>query len=201
LIKAASFTIAEATINASLALDPAASDILKPLNQRVLHIALESPQENIFILFAAGQVILLGQYEGDADLCLSGSLSQFVTLAQNSNEPNALSTSGVRASGKILMLGELQSAIAKLDLDIAQIIAKFAGDNIAEIASLKANSLKQRATRFFSHLQRSTTEYLNHESALQPSPYEQQLFSQQVQQFKQDVERLEAKLNLLEQKQ
>jgi len=201
LIKAASLTIAEATINASLALDPAAADILRPLNQRILHIKLESPQENIFILFDSGQVILLGQYEGEADLCLQGTIGQFITMAQHSNAANALSLSGISAQGKITLLSELQAAITKLDLDLAQIVTKCAGENIAELASIKANSLKQKASRFFTQLQRSTTEYLNHESPLQPSPYEQQQFSQQVQQFKQDVERLEAKLNLLEQKQ
>ncbi len=194
----AAFASAEKMINAALAYDPATRIALSKLAPQVLAIKLTTPEMCIYVAPAVDGIKLLGHYEGDITTQVQGSAPALITLLKS--ERVNLKDSGVQVIGSTTFLAELQQILKKIDIDWEEMLSQIFGDIIghqgAELIRSKMNWAKDRA----SNITRLTSEFVTEELQTLPSKAEVAFFNQQVDEIRLGVDRVEARINQLLQK-
>jgi ubiquinone biosynthesis protein UbiJ len=145
-------------------------------------------------------VVLATDSESDADVILTGSL---LTLARLAGAPGeAAQASAVRA-GALDVSGDAYTAQAFQELlgfakpDIEEELSSIIGDAAAHRAGEIARGVRNWAKGARRTMGSNIREYLQEESGDVPSRYEVERFAQQVDSLRDDIARLEARLNRL----
>lgn len=186
---------AEASINRALRYDPATRQRLAKLDGQVLALRLSHPSMGFYIAPEAEQLRLLNHWEGPVATEIQGSLSALVkvALSRNSN----LQGSGVEVTGSTGMLLELRQILQGLDLDWEELLSELLGDVAGHQGAEMLRSAKRWLAGRSQSSQRLISEFVTEELKLLPSRNELEDFYRNVDQLRLDVDRAEARLQLL----
>lgn len=187
----------EAAINKTLNYDPGSRKRLEGLGERTLRIRCTAPRVQIYIVVQYGEIKLQQHTESKVDTELTGSLPALTALGIKGG--HSLADSGVTVIGSTGLLIELQAIASDLDIDweepISQLLGDLAGPKIASVLrtgfrwlGAQAQGLSQRSGEFFSEELGST-----------PSASELERYYRDIDQLRDDSERLDAKFRRLEQ--
>ena len=128
------------------------------------------------------------------DVQISGSLISFAKLLRN-NSSDALRDGTISINGDVAVAQKFQKLFAMIKPDIEEELSHFVGDimanNIVKV-SKKTGDWLHNTTDI---LQENIKEYLQEEIKLMPSKYEFNIFSKEVSKIRDDIERLEKKIN------
>ena len=199
-LKASLLMALESAVNNSLAYDPATQKSLIELDGKVLHLACTVPAQSVYVLFVGNHVELWSLFESSADATLSGTPSEFLALWRTSNKITALTDSGVTLTGDSTLLQQLQKISASLDIDWEALLAEHTGDVIAHQLGRFARGANSwfRGTR--REAERLMSEFLQFESNTVPSRHEVQVFCREVDDVQLRMDRLQAGVDLLNQR-
>ena len=187
---------AEKFINAALLVDDISRARLGELNDKVIVIHETSFNMSIAVSIVSSTVQLLNQYDGEADVKLSGDYPSLIALLKSSD---ALYGSSIRIEGELGVAETLRSIVGQLDIDMESLVAPIAGGPVARQASRlfeAATSWFERTTQNAEH---NTKDYLQEEVNLLVPPALATEFTEQVTQLREAVDRAEARLRRLEQ--
>ena len=106
---------------------------LKALDQQVLLINCALPPIQIAIEPHKDGISLHKDWQDEAAITLSGSLVALVNLAINSSDTSSFADSGVKVSGNLETLRQLNDLLGALDIDWEAAIADLLGDVPAHI--------------------------------------------------------------------
>lgn len=191
----------EHAINTVIGLDPAAGKRLGQLHGRVIAIALKGVGlELLFVPGPKGQLQLLGSIEGEPDCRLSGSPLDLMRSGDKRNGPKQLFAGRVTIEGDIELAQRFGDILGGLDIDWEEQLAKLTGDIFAhEVGTLarKATHWGRRSGTMFGL---NLAEYLTEEVRLVPQRDELNRFLNDVDQLRDDLARLDARLQRLEPK-
>lgn len=188
----AALASAEKMLNAALRYDPATRIGLARLEGKILAVQIAAPAINVFVMPMDDELRLMGNWDGDVDTRISGSLIALAQLSQT--EIHNLKNSGVTVVGDLSLLADFQRLVKNLDIDWEEMLSQFTGDIIghqtAQLIRAKFGWVKTRAKS----AQRMTSEFLTEELKTVPGKPELNDFYRQVDDLRLAVDRAAARV-------
>ena len=196
----------EASINGVLALDPVTLQNMARFQGKVVAIELLSapslPLLTLYILPGASGIEMLSQYAGEADTTLSGTPFAMakMSLAARMGGPDA---SEVMFAGEVVISGDIElgqrfkRVLDKMDIDWEEHVSHITGDIVAHKLGNVFRFASQWLNQSSETLGEDAAEYLQMESESLPEKVEVDEFVVQVDITRDDVERLQARIQRL----
>ncbi len=189
----------ERSLNALLALDPVASGRLASLHGRIVCIRLTGIDLCINVVPGHdGRVQLLGSVEGEADATLSGSPFDLIRASDQEQGHAQLFAGNVQIDGDTGVAVRFSEALAGLDIDWEEHLSHLTGDVVAHEVGRGVRAAQREGERLGRSTRENLSEYLTEEAQLLPHRYEVEDFLADVDELRDDVDRLAARIALLE---
>lgn len=191
----AALASAEKMLNAALRYDPATRIGLAQLEGKILAVQITAPAITIFVMPMDDELRLMGNWNGNVDTRITGSLLALAQLSQT--EIHNLKDSGVTVMGDLSLLADLQRLVKNLDIDWEEMLSQFTGDIVghqaAQLIRAKFGWAKDRAK----DAQRLTGEFLTEELKILPGKPELEDFYRQVDDLRLAVDRAAARVETI----
>lgn len=187
----------EKVLHHFLKLDPETKTRLAALDKKVILLQLEPITMRIYWLFTPDSIFLVNKYEGPIDVTLKGSALDFLRFSANMNDKQAIFTGSITTTGNIDTAQNFKELFANLEIDWEEQLSHVTGDVVAHQIGNVFRSIKNWAQQSSSSLQRDITEYVQEEARWLPPREELQHFFVDVDNLRDDVERLELRIERL----
>ena len=200
LFSATLLTLAEAAVNPLLCRNPDITRRLTRLNGKVIAIELTDANLQLSVQpHPAGLQLDLIQRD-DADVTLSGTCGNFLTLLTSKDQSTAMFGKSIQISGDSALATRLTNILKDAALDWEGILASIIGDlpagQLAAFIRYKASFYLQAGHSLKLNLE----EYLKEEIHLLPTGPEIENFLNQVDNVRQNTDRAEARITQLKTK-
>ncbi len=197
LIKPIFAGILEKALNQFLQMDQDIAFLLQPLAGKVVAIHIQPLAETLFLCPNNDNIQILEQYSGEPDTTLTGSISSLAMMGLSETPLQSFFSGAVAIEGDIETGEQFQALFKQLDIDPEETLSHFTGDIIAhKTANLVRSNLnwkKQALENFKLNL----TEFLQEETRDLPSKPEVDLYLDQVDDIRSDLDRLQARIEQL----
>lgn len=185
----------EAALNKYLSLDEDVTLFLQPLAGKVIAITIQPFDETIYLCPTPHSIQIIDCYEGTLDTTLSGSLPAFGLMGLSSTPARSFFSGEVTITGDLSIGHQLQKLFDQLDIDLEEQLSHVTGDVIAHKIGYFFRSANEWNKESFNSLQLNIKEFLQDETQDLPPAPEIDILNEQVDQIKEDLERLEARIN------
>lgn len=187
----------EAALNRYLALDPEGARGLAPLYGRIIGIEIQGLGTQVTLVPGPDRVQVFGVYDATPDCLIRGAPLALLRMMTAEQKDAEISKGAVEIEGDSTIAHDLSKALAGLDVDWEEQLARLVGDPIAHPVGQGVRGLAQWGRRSAEVLSADLKEYLEEEARLLPTRYEVSDFLAQVDALRDDVERLEARVERL----
>ncbi len=189
-------TTLERGINRMLALDTHSAERLAPLNERQLGLRLTDPELALRVTFHVEGITLSPDdtIMEDCDVVLETTLAGLTGLALSRGQRSR----DVAFRGDIGTIQEVRTLFAELDIDWQQQLARLMGETSAERVSAGMKAGQEWGQRSMETLMRNAAELATEERQWLPTRAEVRHFLADVDAMREDVDRIEARLQRLE---
>ncbi len=186
-------------INRLLDLDPYTARRLAGFHGRVIAVHVTSLELTLyFVPGHDGHLQILGRIDGEPDCTLSGSALDLMRSGDSEQGAAGLFAGRVTLSGDTELAHRFGEALAGLDIDWEEQLARLVGDVAAHEIGRSVRRGADWARQSGRLLSGDLAEYLTEESRLLPTRYEVEMFLQDVDRLRDDAERLSARLTRLQ---
>lgn len=187
-------------LNRLLALDPETRALLSVYAGSTIAIELQNTRETIRVRIIPEGIAIGGDAGTRADVTVRGTPGQLFAylMAMRRDEPAGSGLIGI--TGNIALAQKLAGILRQLDPDWEDLLAGRIGDGMARYTGNIFRKSLQFAAHVRDTLQTDTGEYLRHESGLVPDRTEVERFIGEVDALRDDVERLRARIDRLQQR-
>lgn len=180
-----------------LALDVSHRRWLSPLAGKVIAIELLPIGHRIILSFTLDKVLVLPEGGRQADLVLRGSPLAFARLVSSSSPRRALFAGEVEVKGDMEVARRLQTLLRRLDLDWQGRLADWFGERVGRSLADSLQAAVDWPRQAAKTVAWNLAEFLQEETHLVPAPLEAEDLYRQISTLRDDVERLEARLQRL----
>ena len=187
----------ESALNRYISLDPSARAQFAPLYGRVIALELVGPGLRFYLLPAPDGIKVLERFEGEADCLLRGSPFALARMGDRRASTEQLFSGEVGISGDTETAHQFGKALGTIEIDWEEQLAKLTGDIVAHKIGNLVRATADWGGRTGNTLALDTEEYLKEELQLLPGRSEIQHYLDEVDRLRDDVERLQARLALL----
>lgn len=188
--------ILQTSINRYLALDPESEKRMHVLSEKIIKIVL--PHQTIALQFSEGKIVVLSAIPPLFDLVLTGTPFSFLRFALTKDQQ--IFKEDILVEGNLELAQEITDLFEQLDIDWEEIAARYVGDVPAyQLGKLK-NKISHWNKNFREVITKNLAEYLHEEAELAPSKEALQDFFNDIDLLRMDVDRLEARFKLLQEK-
>lgn len=198
--RALPFGLLERIIGQALDLDPEARDALAGFSGKVVDVETAGAGA-VRLRIDGGRVRVEPRDEScAADITIRGapfSLLRFAIAGDRDREALLLG-GGVSLRGDVVLAARLQRIVARMDLDIEEAFAQRIGDAPAHALFRGLRGLGGWTRDAGAALLADASEYLRYETAMTPRREEAERFAHEVDDLRDGVERLEARIQRLE---
>lgn len=189
----------ERAINALINLDPEVGEKLAALHGKVIGIVLSGTPITVYVVpDHDGRLQLLTQLEGEPDAMLEGSPFDLLRASDAQRGVDQLFAGRVSISGDTGVAQRFSRALAELDVDWEEQLAQLLGDIPAHEIGRAAQALRKESERLGESGRETLSDFLTEESRLLPHRFEVEDFLDDVDATRDDLERLAARVALLE---
>jgi len=189
------FSIAESTINHYLGFDPEKAEEFKALEGKCIEVILTAPKITAYCLPMAGEIQIDSDYKLAPDVTITTSLGGLIKLSQSDNPTKAIKSGDVDIAGDMRVAQKFSDILSGIDFDWEQRLSQYSGNLVAN----RLGGLVRGGRAWFkqtrTNLRMDTAEYLTEEADILPTKIEIAQFSTDVEDLRDAVERLEAKIN------
>lgn len=190
----------ETLLNQLIGMDPEAQRRLAAWHGKVIAIALRGTGLTLyFIPDQQGRLQLLSRYEGEPDALIEGSPIDLMRASDKQQGTAQLFAGHVRIQGDTELAHRFSEILGELDIDWEEQLSHYVGDVAAHELARLARGAREAGVRIGDTLGRNLSDYLTEEARLIPHPYELEEWIRGVEKTRDDVERLAARVALLEQ--
>jgi len=182
----------ETALNQYLSLDEDSGLFLQPLSGKVIAITLLPFNETIYLCPTANSIQIIDQYT-DADTTLKGSVPAFGFMGLSSTPARSFFSGEVSIEGDLNLGRQFQQLFNQLDIDLEEQLSHYTGDVIAHKVGNLFRGLHDWQQESTQTLKLNITEFLQDESQDVPPAPEINIFTQKVDDLKEDYDRLEAR--------
>lgn len=187
----------ESLLNRNIAASSVARSLCRRLDTKVLALHVEGLPLSIYFQSQGERMTLSTQHEGVPSATLSGTALSFMRLAGPKPEA-ALSTGAVHIHGDAEVAQTFSELLKHARPDLEEELSRLIGDVAAHQLGNVARSAVGFARRAADTLAQNIAEYLQEEGRDLPTRTEADEFIAGVDTLRDDVDRAEARLNLLE---
>ncbi len=192
-------TTLETLLNQALRLDPPSLHALSKLSGKIIRIELSGIGLN-FTLFVDNQgVIVLSDYNGEMDARICGAPFTLLRLLLQ-RETTLSNNPDVTVNGEMGTAQQWLLMLKRLDIDWEEQVARWLGDVPAHKLGTQFRQCQDYASERLNTLQLNLSEYLQEEVRQMPNSAEIETFLNAVDTLRDDVERLEQRVQRLTQK-
>jgi ubiquinone biosynthesis protein UbiJ len=186
--------VIEQALNHYLALDPEGAAAFTPLEGRIIAIELKDFGTRITIIPSAGQLQLFGGYDAEPDCLIRGTPLALARMGMAERKETQIIKGEVEISGDTTLAQAFSRALAGLDVDWEEQLARIIGDPFAHQVGNQVRAAAQWGRKASASLTADLQEYLQEEARLLPTRYEIDAFLAQVDTLRDDIERAEARI-------
>jgi ubiquinone biosynthesis protein UbiJ len=191
----------DAMINRYLLLDPEIARKISAFEGRVIAIELEGINKNLYLFpqnELEGDCIKVSDcYDAEPDTVLKGTPAALFKMGIASDVAPMMLKGEVEISGDIRLGREFKKLLADMDIDWEEILASLVGDVTAQQLTQLAKRFSHWASGAKQSITADISEYLQEESRDVVAGPELEMFYSDVDELRNDVERLQARLDLL----
>lgn len=182
----------EAAANKAIEADPDIIPKIIKLDKKVVSLHIQGIDLNCFVVINNSQLIFLDSYAGYADVTISAPPFALASMAL-SGKPHQ----GVHFTGDTHTAQRFQGLLQSLDIDFEEILSGSIGDIAARQVGLLSKQVSSWLSRSGESLNIATRDYLQEEAAYIPTKIETTNFSNDVDNLRMDIDRLEARVNAI----
>jgi ubiquinone biosynthesis accessory factor UbiJ len=197
LLQSALLLPVELLLQRLLALDPACTRRLAPLEGRTLALHCSQPQTSLYLSVANGTLRLGALHAGACAASLHGSAAAMLKLLLRRESVTSLHKAGLELRGDTGFVQELQALLLALDPDWEYQLSRVLGDLPARALGNTARQTSSWLANSSSRLKEDTVEFLHEESRLLPAAEELTNHYKAISDFRLRLDRLQARLALL----
>ncbi|MBE9559326.1 MAG: SCP2 sterol-binding domain-containing protein [Proteobacteria bacterium] len=187
--------IIETVINRYLALDPELLDKLAQFKGKVIKLEMTGINKSLYMLPSDRGMQVLTEYEGSADTVLRGTPVSLFKMGLVSNVANLLLKGEIEISGDTRLGHQFKNVFSQMDIDWSEPLADIVGDGLAYQMQQSANKFGRWGKTTARSVSTSISEYLQEESRDVVTDTELNIFNEAVDQLRDDVDRLQARIN------
>ncbi len=189
----------EAVLDELLEQDPEARARLAQWHGRVIAVALRGTGLTLyFVPDASGRLQLLGRYEGEPDATIEGSPIDLMRASDKREGLAQLFAGHVRLRGDTELAHRFSEVLGGLHIDWEEQLSRYVGDVAAHELARLAREAGEEGRRLGDLFARNLSEYLTEEARLLPHPFEIEAWIRAVEDTRDDVERLGARIDWLQ---
>lgn len=189
----------ESVLNRNIAASSAARALCRRLDAKVMALHIEGMPLSIYFKANGEQMSLDTKHEGEANATLSGTPLSLLRMAGPAPE-TALRTGSVHIHGDAEIAQTFSELLKRARPDLEEELSRVIGDVAAHQVGNVARSALGFARRAADTFAQNVSEYLQEEGRDAPSRTESDEFISGVDRLRDDVDRFEARLSLLERK-
>lgn len=183
-------------VNRQIGATTPARELCGELDGRVFALRLSNTALTMTIRIETDSIAILGGYADDPDVVISGSLFSLARLGGPTGE-EAIRDGSVSLTGDVEDAAKLQRLLRYGRPDVEEELSVLVGDVAAHELGEIARGIGRWGRRAGEVLQQNISEYLQEESRSVPSRLEADEFADRVNALRDDVARLEARLQRL----
>lgn len=195
----AATAVFEDVTNRFLRLDPDTLVRLGDIQNKVICVRINSAnsdrQPELYFLPSEGGLQMRSQYDGTADVTISGNPPAFLRMALGQRAKGAFASGEMQISGDLELGQRFQRVIKKLDIDWEEITSHYVGDTVARKIGNLVRGVRTWRRQAHDTLRLDTAEYLQEEALLLPRKEHVDEFMSEVDQLRADVDRLEKRIH------
>lgn len=189
----------EQLLNRLVVLDPEAVRRFSAWHGRVIAIALRGTGITLyFVPEQQGRLQLLGSYEGEPDCVIEGSPLDLMRASDKDQGVAQLFAGHVTIHGDTELAHRFSEVLGNLDIDWEELLSRYVGDIAAHELARITRETQELGGKTLDRAQRNLSEYLTEEARLLPHPYEVEEWIREVETLRDDVERLAARIRLMD---
>lgn len=187
--------IIETVINRYLALDPELLDKLAQFDGKVIKLEMTGINKSFYMLPSERGMQVLTEFEGTADTVLRGTPVSLFKMGLVSNVANLLLKGEIEISGDTRLGHQFKNVFSQMDIDWSEPLADLVGDGLAYQIQQSENKFGRWGKTTAKSVSTSVSEYLQEESRDVVTDTELNIFNEAVDQLRDDVDRLQARIN------
>ena len=185
----------EKIANAALKHDPNALTKLATIENQVIQVQCTDWRIIFHIIPTKSGLLFEKKPPTEPNTVIKSTLPNFLKLLSKGAETSSLFHYPVDISGSTRDLEVLRDVFANLDIDWEEALSQHVGDVIAHKLCFHANKAIDVKNKTKQKLGENITEYLHYEARALPTGDELEKFYQDIATLKNDIDRLEAKIN------
>lgn len=186
-----------AVVNRQIRATTPARELCAELDGKVIAIRVKDTGLALYFCVCPDEIALFSDFDGDPDVAITGSILALARLAGSGGE-DAIRDGSLELIGD----GEVAQAFQRLlgygKPDLEEELSGVIGDVAAHRLGEVARSVGRWGEQAGATLRQNITEFLQEERRDVPSRYEVEAFTRKVDELRDDVARVEARLNRLE---
>lgn len=187
----------QAAFNRCLAFDSLSQQRFAKLQGKVIAIEMVGVGAKVFLLPGAEQVEIQANYQGEADVTLSGTPFAFARMGMADDSADSIFQGDVRLTGDTALGSRFGEIIKGLDIDWEEMASRVMGDVMAHKLGNAVRGGIALGKENFASSQQTVAEYLQEELRQVPACEEVETFLKEVDTLRNGVDRAEARLKRL----
>lgn len=189
----------ETALNKYLALDTKANILLKPLIGKVIALKLRHPDWIIYFYPTTSNIQILESYQDKPDTVIKGSITTLAMMGMNANPMQAVFSGAVKIEGDIKTGEAFQRLFNQLNPDFVAKLSPYTGDVFAQKTGQLFHSSHVWGKETLNTMQLNISEFLQDETHHLPPQPEIDIFCDQVDVLRSDLDRLNERIKRLHQ--
>lgn len=173
---------------------------LQKLNGRIAIFLIKPMNIKLNCLFTEQGIDFMENLYAEPNVTIEGSPLAFLAMNFSENKLADIFAGKVKITGDVDTAQRVQALFAALDIDWEEQLSQYTGDPIAHHIGKATRHGLSFGKRLLNIFQLNTAEYLQEEIKLLPTKIEADDFLNQVDRLRSDLDRLEARMHLLEDK-
>jgi ubiquinone biosynthesis protein UbiJ len=187
----------EQALNRYIALDPEGARRLAPIHGRVICLELSGFGTRVFLIPGPAGLQVYGDYAAEPDCLLRGSPFGLARMGISHRKEEQLFSGEVQVEGDTAVARAFGDFAAGLEPDWEEQLARLVGDPVAYQVGSGVRGAADWGRRTIDTLAQDVKEYLQEEGRILPTRYEVEEFLGAVDTLRDDVERLDARVERL----
>ena len=194
--------LAEPAINRYLALDPEMKQKLaafegKVIKLEIVGLRINGADRELFLFPGKNGLHISTEHQGAVDTILHGSPIALFKMGVVNNTADLLLKGEVEIKGDTRLGHQFKKVFSEMDIDWAEPLSMWLGDNLSWQLTEAGKQLGQWGKDAISSFSASVGEYLQEESRDVVTETELEIFNNAVDELREDVDRLEARIKPL----
>ncbi|MBB1074701.1 SCP2 sterol-binding domain-containing protein [Rhodoferax sp. 4810] len=189
--------VLQESVNRFLALDPEGAERLSTMQGQVLLIEVLGLETRLFVVPGRRSLQLFSAYDAEPDCTVRGTPVALLRLALGQRREEQLFSGDIEIIGDNHSAQRLSDVFKHLDVDWEELLAQVVGDHLAHQISSQARTGGHWLQRSAERLTHEVRNYLYDDGQLLATHYELQRFLNDVDHYRDAVERLAVRIEHL----